>query len=410
MSRSSVASRQSSGDSKSVAAKLFLAFEARAVPPMRRLGEFPFIVAVRDALPWSLIGLAAAFVAILAVEFRTNPASGAPIGLRLASALLPAFGVMAMALVVVLPIRFAKAAGDRMLPVLVGSIGGFVLALPRPFGPDLVGYLRAFGPSGLFVAILACAVTAAWIALLRRVKRGAIAQYAGAALALGTFGALILLHVSLSAAIASALHPIARLGDTYFALVVIVAIETLLWTAGIHGPAMLAAIVTPVYLTMQMQNTHAFTVHAPLPYIVVVSLFLFVFPGGAGATLPLAALLALSRVPRLRRVGRATILPAVFNLNEPLLFAAPVVFNPHFVIPFVGAPLVLATITYVTVAMGLVARPAFYVPSSVPTVVSTYLATGQDLRALALVALNIAVATVIWYPFVRAYERHVGSE
>ena len=69
---------------------------------------------------------------------------------------------------------------------------------------------------------------------------------------------------------------------------------------------MLAAIVTPVYLTMQMQNTHAFTLHAPLPYVVVVSLFLFVFPGGAGATLPLAALFALLAVPRLRRVGRAT--------------------------------------------------------------------------------------------------------
>ena len=105
--------------------------------------------------------------------------------------------------------------------------------------------------------------------------------------------------------------------------------------------------MTPVYLTMQMQNTHAFTVHAPLPYIVVVSLFLFVFPGGAGATLPLAGLLAISRVPRLRRVGRATFLPALFNLNEPLLFAAPVVFNPHLVLPFVGAPLVLATVTYV---------------------------------------------------------------
>ena len=128
----------------------------------------------------------------------------------------------------------------------------------------------------------------------------------------------------------------------------------MLWTAGVHGPAMLAAIVTPVYLTMQMQNTHAFIAHAPLPYIVVVSLFLFVFPGGAGATLPLAALLAISHVPRLRRVGRATLLPALFNLNEPLLFAAPVVFNPHLILPFVGAPLVLATVTYAAVATGLV--------------------------------------------------------
>jgi cellobiose PTS system EIIC component len=404
MSRSSVASKPSSA-----ASKAFSAFEARAVPIMRRLGELPFIVAVREALPWSFIGLIAAFVVILAVQLHAGAPQSVSLGLRLAAALLPAFGVMAMALVVVLPLRLARATGYGAWPLLAGSAGGFVLALPRPFGPDTIAYLRLLGASGLFIAILACGITAGWIALARRWLRAGPADYAGAVLALGTFGALLLLHWSLAAAIAAAMHPIARLGDTYLALIAIVAIETLLWTAGVHGPAMLAAIVTPVYLTMQMQNTHAFTLHAPLPYIVVVSLFLFVFPGGAGATLPLAALLAISHVPRLRRVGRATFLPALFNLNEPLLFAAPVVFNPHLVLPFVGAPLVLATITYVAVATGLVSRAAFYVPSSVPTFVSTYLAT-QDLRAIALVALNIAIATLIWYPFVRAYERHLLRE
>jgi cellobiose-specific phosphotransferase system component IIC len=373
---------------------------------MRRLAELPFIVAVREALPWSFIGLAAAFVVILADQLRSGGGSGLPIGLRLASALLPAFGVMAMALAVILPLRLARAAGYGAAPLLAATLGGFALAMPRPFGPNPIAYLRFFGPSGLFIAILACAVAGLWIAGVRRRLRAPRAEWIGAALAVGTFGLLVALHVSLPAMIAAAMNPIARLGDTYLALIAIVAVETILWTAGVHGPAMLAAVVTPVYLTMQMQNTHAFTLHAPLPYVVVVSLFLFVFPGGAGATLPLAALLAVSRVPRLRRVGRATFLPALFNLNEPLLFAAPVVFNPHLILPFIGAPLVLATITYAVVAAGIVSRAAFYVPSSVPTFISTYLAT-QDLRAVALAALNIAIATVIWYPFVRAYERHV---
>lgn len=404
MSRSSVASKPSSAGSKA-----FRAFEARAVPVMRRLGELPFVAAVREALPWSFIGLAAAFVAILALQLRSGAPQSASLGLRVASALLPAFGVMAAALVVVLPLRFARTARYGAPALLAGSVGGFVLALPWPVGPDPVAYLRFLGASGLFIAILSCGITGVWIALLRRRLSPAIADYGGALLGIATFAALAALHFSLPGAIAAAMHPIARLGDTYLALIVIVAIETILWTAGVHGPAMLAAIVTPVYLTMQMQNTHAFTQHAPLPYVVVVSLFLFIFPGGAGATLPLAALLALSRVPRLRRVGRATFLPSLFNLNEPLLFAAPVVFNPHLVLPFVGAPLVLATVTYAAVALGFVSRAAFYVPSSVPTFVSTYLAT-QDVRAVALAAVNVALATAIWYPFVRAYERHVAAQ
>jgi cellobiose PTS system EIIC component len=399
MSRSSVASKPSSA-----ASKAFLAFEARAVPIMRRLGELAFVAAVRDALPWSFIGLAAAFAAILALQWRSTAAL--PLGLRLASALLPAFGVMSMALVIVLPFRLAKLARYSAGALLAGSAGGFLLALPRPAGNDPVAYLRLLGASGLFIAILACGVSAAWIVLARRALAAPFADYAGAVLGIATFAGLFAVHVSLPAAIAAAMHPIARLGDTYFALMTIVAIETVLWTAGIHGPALLAAIVTPVYLTMQMQNTHAFAQHLPLPYIVVVSLFLFVFPGGAGATLPLAALLAISPVTRLRRVGRATLLPALFNLNEPLLFAAPVVFNPHLILPFVGAPLVLATVTYAAVATGVVARAAFYIPSSVPTLLSTYWAT-QDLRAIVLVSFNIALATAIWYPFVRAYERHL---
>jgi len=200
-----------------------------------------------------------------------------------------------------------------------------------------------------------------------------------------------------------------ELGDTYVALIIIVCVQTLFWTIGLHGPALLAAVVTPVYLTLQAQNTLAFAHHAALPHIVVVSLFLFIFPGGAGSTLPLAALLAFSRVPRLRTVGRATILPAIFNANEPLLFAAPVVLNPFLVPPFIAAPIVLATTTYLAVDWGWVGRAIYYVPSSIPTLISTYIAT-LDLRAAGLVALNVALATVIYLPFVRAYEHHLHAQ
>jgi cellobiose PTS system EIIC component len=405
MSRSSAASKPSSAASKEKSA--FAWFERYAVPVMRRCGELPFIVAVRDALPWSFIALAVAFAALLWLQFSSHN-TAATLGLRVAAALLPAFGIMAFALVVVLPLRLARETHYSAAALTVASVAAFALALPRPYGPDAIAYLRVLGTSGLFVAMVACGVAAAWTALLRRRLPVALADWLAAGLTVATFAALFVAHVSIASEIAAAMQPIARLGDTYLALVAIVAIETLLWSAGVHGPAVLAAIVTPVYLTMQMQNTHAFALHRPLPYVVVVSLFLFVFPGGAGATLPLAGLLAISRVPRLRRVGRATIVPALFNLNEPLLFAAPVVFNPHLILPFVTAPLVLATVTYAAVATGLVARAAFYVPALVPTFVSTYAAT-RDLRAIALVAVNLVIATIIYYPFVRAYERHMSE-
>ena len=153
MSRSSAASKPSSA-----ASKAFLAFEARAVPIMRRLGELP----VRRR------GARGAAVELHRPRggIRRHPCSPAarrrarravPLGLRLASALLPAFGVMAAALVVVLPLRLAHGrALSAPPPLLAGSVAAFALALPRPFGPDPIGYLRFLGASGLFIAILAC--------------------------------------------------------------------------------------------------------------------------------------------------------------------------------------------------------------------------------------------------------------
>jgi cellobiose PTS system EIIC component len=380
-------------------------FEAHIAPPMHRLGELAFVAAVREALPWSFCGLAAGFVIFFAIETR-SPEAHESLALRLTAALLPAFSLMALTLAVLLAFTLARHTGYGIAPVLLASVGGFALALPRPFGPDAVQYLRALGASGIFLALVACGVAGASIAVARRL-RARFADWTGAALAVAFFVLLLALRISPTAVILAVMQPMARLGDSYAALMIIVLVEALLWTAGVHGPAVLSALLTPVYLTMQIANTHAFGAHAPLPYIVVVSIFLFVFPGGAGATLSLAALLAVSRVPRLRRLGRVTLLPAIFNINDPLLLGTPVIFNPFFVVPFIATPLILATTTYVAIAAGIVARAAFYVPSFVPAPLGTYVAT-QDFRAIGLTLVNIGLSLVIYYPFVRAYERHLS--
>jgi len=381
MSRSSAASRLSSAASK-----------------LKAFADLPFISSTRDALPWSFLGLLAAFVVILVVVPVPGRIFGPELGLRVAGALLPAFGVMGVVLAPVIGWIYGQRTTGPPWLVAAALLLAYLIALPEPAG-TWIEYLRLVGPSGLFLALLfagAYAVTA-WLG--KRVWVGAasillvaIAARAG--------------HVSLTASIESLLAPLGTLGDTYGALMLIVLVETLLWTVGLHGPALLAAVVTPVYLSLQMQNTGAFNAHLPIPHVVVVSLFLFVFPGGAGATLPLALLLAVSRVTKLRNLGRLTILPALFNTNEPLLFGAPVVFNPFLIPPFLIVPLVLATTTYVAMASGWVSRAAFYVPSSIPTLASTYLAT-LDPKAILLALVNIAIAAAIYFPFVRIYESHV---
>lgn len=364
----------------------------------RAVAELPFIAATREALPWSFGGLLAGFLILLVLVPVPGPLIGPRLGLRVTSALLPAFGIMGVVLAPALGWQYSKRTGIPRAPSIAGPLAAYLIALP-PLGGSFIDYLRVVGPSGLFIALAAGGL----FALATRGTRNA---WAGAAVVVACSVLLRAEHVSVTALVESVLAPLGSLGDTYIAFALIVFIETALWTVGMHGPALLAAVVTPVYLTLQMQNTAAFDAHAPLPHTVVVSLFLFVFPGGAGGTLPLAVLLALSRVRKLHTIGRVALVPALFNINEPLLFGTPVVFNPYLIPPFLIVPLLLVTTTYFSMQWGWVARPAFYVPSSIPTLISTYVAT-LDPRAVVLAIVNIAIAAVVYFPFVRIYETHL---
>lgn len=364
------------------------------IAALRRVADLPAVKAIREALPYSFAGLIGAMLVLF------------PIVRSLAGSLLPALSVMGATLTIVLSVRLARDCGYGVAAFTIAAAASFALSLPRPFAGAAIAYMTTAGASALFLAMLVCLCVAGACALARRiVANAAVADGTAAVVTIAVFAALAAAGISPSAEIALALHPLGALGDSYAGLLVVVFVETALWAVGIHGPAMLAAVVTPLYLTLQTQNANAYAAHRPLPHVVVTSLFLFVFPGGAGATLSLAALLATSRVKKLRNVGRISLVPAIFNANEPLMYGAPVAFNPLLAVPFVLVPLVLATVTYAAVAAGWVARPIFYVPSLVPAVAATYLAT-LDWRAVLLTLVNVAIAGAIYLPFVRAYERH----
>ena len=315
-----------------------------------------------------------------------------------------AFGVMSALLVMVLTYDLApRRAVPRWLALCVAAIA-FGLSLPYERRESFEGLATSLGSSGLFLAIGIALATVAALAA-GRARLGIVAgSLAGAFAVIGVALSLRAFGISLTAALDFLIAPLGHLGDSLTALLIITLVETLLWTVGIHGPALLAAVVLPVYVNLQLANTQALAHDRPLPHIVTVSMFLFVFPGGAGATLPLVLLLLRSKVRRIRRVAYATILPSLINANEPLMFGLPLVLNPVLGVPFVLAPLVLAALSYEAMAFGFVARPAYYIPSTIPIPVGAFLAT-RDWRGVVLMLVNIGIALVIYLPFVNAYER-----
>jgi len=370
----------------------------RVVALVRAFAASPEMAAIQQALPISFSGL---FVG-LAYFMATTPGTLLE---RFSHSFGAAFGVMSVLLVVVLSFILAK---RRELPAgipVVVAFCAFVISLPFQHATSFATLMKALGSSGLFLAIGIAVITDDALAVARRrlgVRTGTIVAIA---LVLGTATLLTAWGISLTGALDTAIAPLGNLGDSLTALLVITIIETLLWTIGIHGPALLAAVVLPVYMNLQIQNQDALARGEALPHIVTVSIFLFIFPGGAGATLPLVLLLLRSKVKRVRNVALATLLPSLANSNEPLMFGLPLVFNPFLSIPFVLTPCALAIVTWWAMNLGFVNRPAYYVPYAIPLPISAFLAT-KDWRSIVLVAVNLIVGLAIYAPFVAAYERH----
>jgi cellobiose-specific phosphotransferase system component IIC len=422
MSRSSAGSKPSSASSSGPAIEApagsgFVARLERAAAPLaHRIADAPAVRALQESLPIAFGAALAALVARLAVLLLARPSPGWG-ALKAVVAFLPsAFALASVLMLVVLSLRLAQRLRYPALPLLAAAAAAFVLALPHEAPAalerfartraldDLAPFAHSLGVSGIFTAIAIALGAAGAIALGRRRFGAAIGTAAGACAFVAAASVLFVLGLSPASGLASALEPLATLGDSFVALVLITAVESMLWLVGIHGPALLAAIVFPVYLQLQVQNSDAFAHHHPIPHIVVVSTFLFVFPGGAGATLPLVLLLLRSRVRRLRAFGFATLAPALFNINEPVIFGLPIAYNPVLAVPFVLAPVVLSCTTFAAFALGWVGRPLFYTPSTIPALVNAFIAT-LDWRACVLVAFNVTIAGAVWLPFVRVFER-----
>ncbi|EIS9208036.1 TPA: PTS sugar transporter subunit IIC [Clostridioides difficile] len=127
--------------------------------------------------------------------------------------------------------------------------------------------------------------------------------------------------------------------------------------------------------------------------------------GGLGATLPLVIMMCLSRVGRIKAIGRACIVPSIMNINEPVIFGAPVAWNPFLMLPMWIGTVVISITTYLSMSMGFVTIPSkvfnlWYIPFGI----STFM-VNQDVRGLIVLAINIVLLFMIWYPFFKAYEK-----
>lgn len=204
--------------------------------------------------------------------------------------------------------------------------------------------------------------------------------------------------------------PLQGIGNTLPAAIVVAFLNHILWFFGLHGTNIIGGVIEPIYLPLIEKNVALFqsgTAATEVPYIVTKPFFdSFVYLGGSGTTLALLiAIFIFIRKEQqhpYRELAKLATPAGLFNINEPVIFGLPIVLNPIMLIPFILVPIVLTVVSYFALATGLVPRTVAIVPWSTPPILSGYLVTGGSIKGILLQLVNIAIAVVLYSPFLMA--------
>lgn len=220
------------------------------------------------------------------------------------------------------------------------------------------------------------------------------------------------LHVTVAESIGTLLAPLFSAADGYVGITIIFGAFAFFWFIGIHGPSIvepaIAAITyanAEVNLNLLQQGMHADKILTSGTQMFIVTM------GGTGATLVVPFMFMwLCKSKRNRAIGRASVVPTFFGVNEPILFGAPLVLNPIFFIPFIFAPIANVWIfKFFIETLGMNSFTA-NLPWTTPGPLGVVLGTNFQFLSFALAALLIVVDIVIYYPFLKVYDEQILEE
>ncbi|MEI7367890.1 PTS sugar transporter subunit IIC [Pectobacterium aroidearum] len=207
-------------------------------------------------------------------------------------------------------------------------------------------------------------------------------------------------------AIMHLLAPLVSASDSLPAILLSVLLCQLFWFSGIHGSLIVTGIMNPFWMTNLAVNQAALAAGEVLPHIYLQGFWdHYLLIGGVGSTLPLAFLLLRSKVTHLRTIGRMGVVPSFFNINEPIMFGAPIIMNPMLFLPFVFVPMVNAVLAYTATRMGWLAQVVSLTPWTTPAPIGASWAANWSFSPLIMCLLCMVFSALMYLPFLRAYER-----
>lgn len=282
----------------------------------------------------------------------------------------------------------------------------------------------SMGTRGLFSAYIAAFITV-WVykfcvsrdltIKLPKEVPGAIAQnfrdiipFGGAVIICGIIDVVVrnLMGVPFSELLIKLLSPLFTAAETYPGLILIQAATAFFWFIGVHGPSIVQPGIDPIRLANQAENLQVLLAGGHPAHSLTFNMSLVGEFGGTGATFIVPLLLILfMKSKQLKAVGKASIVPVAFAVNEPLLFGAPMILNPYMLIPFVSAGCVNVSIAKFFIDNVGMNGFSFVVPWATPAPIGIFITTNFQLIALVFVAIIILLDAIIYLPFLKAYDK-----
>ncbi|PLR32463.1 PTS sugar transporter subunit IIC [Chimaeribacter coloradensis] len=194
-------------------------------------------------------------------------------------------------------------------------------------------------------------------------------------------------------------------------ILILMFVAQLFWVIGIHGNQMIKPIREPLLLGAITVNMTAFEQGKEIPNIITMPFWdVYMSIGGSGCTIGLLlAVILASRRKEMKEIGKLSLGPSFFNINEPVIFGMPIMLNPILAIPFIITPLVTGTIGYFATSLGFAGRAVVMVPWTTPPVINAWLSTAGSMGAVVTQLVCIGVSVMIYLPFVKVASRRADA-
>ena len=406
--------------------KISVSMEKYVMPVANRLGNECHLRAIRDAfmsqLPINFMGGIAAVISSLPLEISNS----------IVFSWINALTLGAMSIYVCIGIIHFLCKSRKIesfLPILLG-VCGFLMQEMEPVSLGWDGKMVEISymdGKGLIPAMLIAILTADLYCYMRKRDFGKIslpdtvpaslsdvfASIVPGAVLLVLYTVIFVLcnaaGTTLPKLIYGILSPSLKAVDNLGFTILITLFVHVFWFFGIHDAA-LSGVLSPIRDGNLSINAAAHAAGQALPNIFTTPFWVyFVVIGGCGSVLALAAMLCCSKSKQLKTIGRLGIVPAFFNISEPIIFGLPLMLNPIFFIPFMVTSALNGAIAFITMQVGLIGKSFAMLSWQMPSVFGAFLST-MDWKAPILIVALMVLDGIIYYPFFKIYEKQLVKE